>query len=383
MPDSAGPTVVTAISAGLGATCALVNDARVACWGENASGEVGDGTTVERLRPVTVPVAGAVVAVGVGGYPTSGAHACALLAGGGAQCWGAGDAGQLGVALDPSGPSTSPPIAVAGLAALDTAQGPIDGGVAMVASGAAFTCATRGGAVYCWGSNEIGQLGDDTNESRSTPAPVSGLTGVRALVAGRMHACAIGREGAVCWDSNNAGQLGVYGLGATGSARPQRVSGGSDAVALAAGDLHTCMLRANGRVMCWGNNGSFQLGTGDNNSRGTPGNVWALDPKVDADAGAVVSIAAGTRHTCALFANGAAKCWGANNSGQLGDGSNIDQASPVPVRALANGSDARALTLGARHSCALFVGTVKCWGEGARLGDGASTPSSDPVPVAF
>jgi alpha-tubulin suppressor-like RCC1 family protein len=154
----------------------------------------------------------------------------------------------------------------------------------------------------------------------------------------------------------------------------------SSLVSLAAGSFHTCVVNdaaSGGQVVCWGNNGSGQLGNGATTDALLPVKVSGVN-----GAGQAV-VTAGTSHTCALSQAGAVHCWGANGSGQLGDGTNTNSDVPVQVKGLIN-NVVKALFSGGNHNCAiLFNGTVQCWGDNSlgQLGIGA-LPASSNVPVA-
>lgn len=371
-----------AIAAAESTSCALSSGGAVACWGDNTAGAVGDGTTVERLRPVTTQALnGAAVAIAVGGTPTFGAHACALFASGDARCWGAGDAGQLGIA---DAATSALPVLVDALGALAGDAGRVGDGGAFVTAGGAFSCATVGGPVYCWGSNDSGQLGDGTNDPRSTPRPVSELAGVIGLTAGDAHACALTESNGIrCWGANTYGQLGSSSIGRESQSTPLKVDNSDGAIAMAAGGRHTCMIRPSGRVFCFGANGNGQLGNGTTNTnpfggKGIPEAVsWGGITEPTS-----IAVAAGAAHTCVIATGGAVYCWGDNSSGQLGDGTTTSHPSPVAVRSVP--ANATGLALGRDHSCAILVDrSVKCWGGARRLGDGTSNSSVDAVNVLF
>jgi alpha-tubulin suppressor-like RCC1 family protein len=186
----------------------------------------------------------------------------------------------------------------------------------VVVAGSRHTCAlTSGGAVKCWGYNATGQLGDGTRgTNRLTPVDVAGLaSGVVAIAAGDFHSCKLTSGGAVkCWGRNDDGRLGD-GTVRTMRLTPVDVVGlASGVVAIAAGALHTCALTSGGAVKCWGRNDDGRLGDGTvRTMRLAPVDVVGL-------ASGVAAISAGYSHTCALTSGGAAKCWGAYESGQLG-----------------------------------------------------------------
>ncbi|MDA3033791.1 MAG: hypothetical protein O3A28_02035, partial [Actinomycetota bacterium] len=164
------------ITAGRNHTCALLATGAVKCWGHNASGQLGDGTTTDRLTPT----AATGLASGVTAITTGRNHTCALLATGAVACWGYNPDGRLG---DGSTTDRHTPTAVTGL--------PSD--VTAITAGTEHTCALLGtGAVTCWGNNASGQLGDNTTTDRHTPTAVTGLpSDVTAITAGTEHTCAL------------------------------------------------------------------------------------------------------------------------------------------------------------------------------------------------
>lgn len=199
---------------------------------------------------------------------------------------------------------------------------------------------TSSGEVKCWGG---GPLGNGTPRSSSLPIEIPDLHGATALAGGDGHMCAITSSGGVkCWGANWQGQLGDGT--ADDSYTPVDVVGlGSGVIRIAGGDNHTCVLTGGGGVKCWGANDMGQLGDGTTTSSNTPVDVVGLSS-------GVVALGAGMWHTCAATSSGGVKCWGHI----------VDHPTPVDVAGL---SDVVDVTAGLFHSCALTSGgKVKCWG---------------------
>jgi alpha-tubulin suppressor-like RCC1 family protein len=248
-----------------------------------------------------------------------------------------------------------------------------------VGGGAVFSaCAPLlGGTVECWGDNDDGQLGNGTTTNSSTAVAVSGLNGVTALSVGNESACALLSGGTVeCWGDNSYGALGNGTT--TNSSTPVAVSGLSGVTALSVGDLSACALLSNGTVECWGYNGYGQLGNGTTTNSSTPVAVSGLSGAT------AISVGGGELSACALLSGGTVECWGANNAGQLGNGTTTSSLTPVAVSGL-NGATAISTGGGLGDACALLSGgTVECWGDNyyGELGNGTTTDSSTPVAVS-
>ena len=245
------------------------------------------------------------------------------------------------------------------------------------------------GTAKCWGNNEDGQLGNGSSTNSSTPVQVTGLVSdVLAISAGKEHTCAVLNGAAKCWGNNQEGRLGdntvttLTNLGIidpnnnNNRMMPVQVMGlVSDVTVISAGDSHTCAIH-NGAAKCWGNNEDGRLGdsttssivsggvTAADNNRKVPKQVMGLVSDVTA-------ISAGGIHTCAIH-NGAAKCWGKNNLGQLGNNSKTSSNVPVAVvqtpvdgmtAAVLLDSGVTAISAKTEHTCAVHEGVAKCWGE--------------------
>lgn len=258
------------------------------------------------------------------------------------------------------------------------AAGPVGaeppGPEASLAVGDDHTCVlVEEGRISCVGDGDSGQLGDSSNfEDRRKPHLVVGIENAIAVSAGEDHTCAVLTTGSVkCWGDNDRGQLGNGG-GADRSS-PVTVSNLTDAVAVAAGDNHTCAVRQNGTVVCWGQNSDGQLGNGNTNDTNVPVFVSNI--------GRAQAVSAGQFHTCVVTSDDFVSCWGGNRWGQLGDGTSTDRLRPVRVAQLQQVSTVAA---GYAHTCATEkTGSVKCWGsnEFGQLGIGGGTASLRPAVV--
>jgi hypothetical protein len=251
-----------------------------------------------------------------------------------------------------------------------------------VSAGAAHACALLLPGLLipdfetrCWGNNTFGQLGDTTTTGRTTPVTVSGLSNVNtSRSAGAFHTCAVAADGtASCWGDNTFGQLGDTTT--TDRSAPVTVSGMSTATVLrvASGSAHSCALRFDSTVSCWGLNGTGQLGDDTTTDRLTPVAVSGLMN--------ATQIATGDIHSCAVLTDTTARCWGFNGNGRLGDGTTTQRLTPVTVSGLTNVTQ---IAAGGGHTCArLSDGTAWCWGTNAsgELGDGTTTDRSTPVRV--
>ncbi|MBL8954393.1 MAG: hypothetical protein JNK82_26685 [Myxococcaceae bacterium] len=405
-------------SGGAGFTC-QVNangdgaNGRLKCWGLNASGQLGTGaTSAPRLTP-------GYAAIFPGGeWPltvdSGNAFSCSLTQRGRVLCWGNGTLGALGNGV--LGVQTAP-ASVTGL-----------GDVQQVATGGDHACAVLAdGAVKCWGHNVFGQLGDGSTTQRNTPVPVfieagKPLDGAVQVALGAYHGCALKADGTLrCWGYNGYGALGTGNTTNTVYASATPVLAGR-AVAVSAGWYHTAVLLDDGRVQTFGYNGFGELGDNTTTTRLSPvlttdsgcahavtvtgaalvsgcnqvatavcaadayccATSWdatCVSETASLGVGRAVALSAtGGHSTCAILGNGALTCWGANDLGQLGDGSSVNRATPfraTPAVGVSQVSTERA------HVCAARSGAPQlgCWGANAQgqVGDGTTTPRSTPV----
>ena len=454
------------IAAGHRYTCALIADGPLTCWGLNTTGQLGDGTTEDSplITFNSLPLGMVGIALGNG-------HTCGLSSNGNTivHCWGQNASGQLGQAatdapeLDPvavSVPQTVEVVAgldrTCALAATDvvfcwgensarqlgngsqtdvvvpTAVGGVGGGISArgVAAGFLHTCAWRAdGTIACWGFPRT--LGNGSTAGSTEPVPVSGATNTFAVVAGDEHTCGWRPTGLVtCWGSNFSKQVSpsissnVVLTPTGGILLPQAIGvaagfghsitiemrippgfpetfgwGGNDAlqlgtpdaglpgfftaltgldpIAIATGFKHTCAVRTGGSIGCWGSNEFGQLGS-NNTSTGSFSSAQNVQGINNA-----VAIATGDAHACALLVDGTVRCWGANRSRQLGDGTTQDRRTPVAVSGIGVG-EAVGIVAGGGYTCILGVrGDVRCWGDNSQgqLGDNSFIDRPQPVAV--
>jgi len=359
-------TTVAAGGAGRGShTCAVTTDGTIYCWGFNGNGQLGDGTRTNRAVPALVQAPAGVTfqAVSAGGQ-----HTCAVASTGDAYCWGRNEFGRLG---DGTAVDRTLPVRVAAPAGVTFTS---------VGTGAGFSCglAAAGGSVYCWGSKFAGELGDHSGVDQLSPVLVQAPGGVTfaALATGLDHSCGLATSGAVyCWGYNAFGQLGDN----TTVDKPTPVQAGAPAAVtfatVEAGYAHTCAVTSAGAAYCWGGNGNAQLG--DNTT------VDKLVPTAVQGGVVFAVVSGGGDHTCGVSTSGIGYCWGANGSGQIGDNTTLAKLAPAVTAGSLSLSVAAA---GLNHSCAVAAGasaSVYCWGanDHGELGDGTTVPRLVPTRV--
>lgn len=364
-PDPTSPSTFESTAAGYYHSCAVASDGVAFCWGYNRpSGQLGDGTTFNRILPVTVHGDLRFEQL-VGG----GSHTCGLTNDGEAYCWGDNEAGQLG---NGGTEGSSTPAEVAGGHHFQA-----------LTAGESHTCGlSESGEAYCWGLNAKGQLGNGSNTNAVEPVQVSGGHTFVALFAGYEHTCGItGDGGAYCWGKNASGQLGDN----TRTAKNTPVQVKTDVtfktsgpMIASAGQNHTCAISTDNRAYCWGDNWHNQ--SGQTVSR----NVF-LTPMVVPDVPAMDRIAAGGDHSCALTPGGEAWCWGDSKRGQLGN-ADVEEGEFTPPVQVSDAHDFKNLSLGWDHTCGVTTsGEVLCWGYNGhgQVGTGDRTNALVPHLVKF
>jgi alpha-tubulin suppressor-like RCC1 family protein len=376
--------------------CVLDTSGRVRCWGDNAKGQLGDGSFQARAAPTLVTGLPPLKQLSVGSY-----HTCGLTRRGRIWCWGDDTSGQLGLGAPsrwrtPRGARPTLRSARKGAAGTrhacavrlngdvwcwgelssasrmelgrpyrDTPRR-VDGvrDAVALASFTSTTCALKkDSTVWCWGDGTNHTLGRPPARYQGPrPRPVHALRGVTRISVGRDHACAVKRDRKVwCWG-------GLFHRRAA-NAGPQQVL--PEATALDSGGAHTCAIRPDQTVWCWGKNRWGALGDGSRKWLGQPVRVKRLR--------GARSVAAGFSHSCAVTSDGSVWCWGDNRQGQLGTVTPRLSTTPRRVPGLPK---ATAVYAGTNHSCAVTSGaTIWCWGRWAsarKLGQAPSPPTRVP-----
>ena len=293
-------------------TCGLTTTGAAFCWGDNATGQIGDGTKTVRLTPTAVGGGLAFKSIAVGS-----AHVCAVAVSGDAYCWGTSFNGAFGDGFH--GTRLTPTRTASGL----TFESVIAGGE--------FTCGlTKDGAAYCWGLNVTGQLGNgDVSVSFSdTPLRVASAVPFTSLAAGNQTVCGLAADGkAFCWGDGFFGEVGDGAAGTEGGQTrhdtPTAVAGGLTFQSVSSGFNTTCGVSTTAATYCWGSNfGAIGDGTEDQRAK----------PTAVTGGLSFQTVAAGSGFTCGVTTGNTLYCWGNNENGQLGDGTTARHTTPVEVR---------------------------------------------------
>jgi alpha-tubulin suppressor-like RCC1 family protein len=331
-------------------TLALKADGSLFGWGNNLHGQVGDGTNTNRLVPTMDGVVKTWAALASGEYHSAGIQATSIQTGGALWTWGYNIAGQIG---DGTFVDRTAPVKI----------GTVTTWVA-VAAGKSHTLALKkDGTVWAWGGNAHGQLGDGTTIDRPQPVQVGLLKDWTTIAAGDSHTLGRRADGSIwAWGANANGQLGI---GSAVDALVPTQIGTDKWLSVAAGSGHTLAIRSDGALFAWGAYASGQLGA---DSAGAD----ALSPvQVGSDTN-WARISAGGLHTLAVKSNGTLWAWGANAMGQLGNGDATLQLMAAPQQ-IGTATSWLAISAGLAHSLGLQAdGTLWSWGSNldGQLGNG-------------
>ncbi|WP_088315818.1 fibronectin type III domain-containing protein [Kineosporia sp. R_H_3] len=341
-------------------TCAVRTTGALYCWGYNGSGQLGDGTTSQRLSPVQAGSSTAWRSVS-GGFSTT----CGLRSDQAVWCSGDDGSAQLGMYYNNSAGSPTPLIAPA--TAFTAGATGYHGG-----------CGVRGdGTLWCWGYGFYGQVGDAATTTRYAPVQAGAASTWRSVSAGTYAVCAVRTDDSLwCWGSTTYAQTGVSGASGTITTPTAGPAGSWSSVSV--GETHTCGIKTDGTLWCWGDNLNGQVGDGTTTDRTTPVQVSATGATTWS------TVSAGYFSTCGVPATGAAAgklfCWGDNGSGRLGDGTTTQRNAPVQIGT----ATWSGVSVGRAHACGVrTTGTLWCWGLGSngQVGDGTSTNRSAPTQV--
>jgi alpha-tubulin suppressor-like RCC1 family protein len=388
-------------------TCGILSG-NVYCWGDNTYGQLGNNSNIDSLLPVKVyKETGVLWGKSVSAMFAAQDHNCAI-AQGEVYCWGRNNYGQLG---NNTTTNSNKPVKV---------LGPWTAGSVTAVGGTSYvSCAIASGKIYCWGYNGFGTVGvNTTTSSYKTPTLVSTAGGLSStyvatqLTSGSrsVNMCAIADSKAYCWGPNKAGQIGnnatipdstlyksptpVYTGGVLSGKKVIQIA--QDGYSEVSGTpappphAHVCAVAtdasgANGRVYCWGENSSGQLG---NNSTTDAKAPIAVTTSGVLSGKTIIDVAAGIQHSCALTSEGKVACWGNNSSGQIGDNTTTGRRVPTAVYeeagALLN-APVTAIGGGANRSCAIANQKSYCWGlnSDGQLGDGTTTNRLKPTESVF
>lgn len=379
------------ITVGYHYTCAIASDHKAYCWGQNQFGQLGSGHTDQyRTTPVAVSMSGELAGKTMRQIAGGGYHTCAIASDNNAYCWGYGGNGQLG---NGTGGQSRVPVPVLQGATVGSST-PGRAKARHITAGLYHSCIIGAdGRPYCWGHGGEGRLGNGSTNGSSVPVavllPSSVL--VRHIAAGMEHTCAAGLDGrAYCWGNGGAGQLGNSATGH--SLTPVAASlasslNGKRVQLVAAANGYSCGLTTDGMLHCWGDNAHGRLGNNTTSASSVAVAVTPTVPKEALSKRIVQEISQGQGgSTCAILFDGWAYCWGANNAGQLGNGTTTFAQQPTPVSrgVIPDGTTFRQVAIGGTHTCAIGSDEkVYCWGKNnfGQLGNGTTNDSATPVAV--
>jgi len=368
------------ISVGAEDACAIVGS-QLFCWGYNRLGQTGTGTdaVVSRPRVVRPPQPDAIwTDVAVGDF-----HTCAISDAFGNRslfCWGDNSSGQLGNGTTNDSSSPSPVLDANTMMPLKD--------ITAISAGGVGTCAVSDNKIACWGINDESELGDNSTSSSVFPVVLETPGDIAQIYGGNRSNCATTNAAALyCWGWNYFGQVGDGTTTTAVLPTPilrhvYRVSGsGRSTCALADwGPDRDHFLK------CWGDNREGELGDGTEAISAVP--VTVVNPSGSAPLLGVVDVSVGYQHSCALTSDSHAYCWGSNSFGVLGGGSSLDSQKPVAVRDPQNDgplTNVVSISAGTNETCAIQSGsTILCWGRNeGNLGDGTTIDRNLPVVISL
>jgi alpha-tubulin suppressor-like RCC1 family protein len=361
---SVEPIVLRQLAVGSYWTCGISPTNVAYCWGANSYGQLGDGSTSDRMKPV--PVASSLAFSSISAAAGDAGHTCAVTTAGAGYCWGRNNAGQLG---DGTTTASSIPVAVAGGLTFQS-----------ISAGYDHSCGvTTTGEAYCWGNNDHKALGIGLlPEQSSIPVRVNGGISFRNISAGYLHTCAVATDGTgYCWGSDlGSGAMGQGDRMVQLLVDPTPLMGGVSFQTISTATTHTCGISTTSIAYCWGDNTFGQLGAGS--SAGYKSGF----PLAVGGGMAFTVIQAGESHTCGVAAAGGAYCWGLATRGAVGAAAPVASTYSSPT-SVAGGDQLITVSAGYTHTCGATVQAVYCWGtnEHGQLGDESLSNHNQMVPV--
>jgi alpha-tubulin suppressor-like RCC1 family protein len=360
------------LSVGRAYTCAIKDDSTLWCWGDNSDGRLGINSEVDKPKPVQVGT-DTWLQINAGRI-----HTCGIKSNRTLWCWGVNDDGQLGLGITSTIPELIP------------LQVGTDTDWQHVSVGIYFTCGLKvDGTIHCWGWGSSGRLAQDSTDTtdKYTPTPIIAAQVWQSLSVGRDHACALADDNSMwCWGKDTHGETGQNDF-SFNLYLPTQVELDSDWKFLASGDSNTCGIKTDldinnaptNQLYCWGINQDDQLGNGGINS------LASLPGLVSGDSTNWRSVAAHSFHSCGVKHDNTLWCWGANDHGTIGNGYDNTTYSAEPDPVQIGDADWSTVGVGSDHTCGLKLdGTIWCWGENnqGQLGNGSAW-SGDPLQVRF
>ena len=378
----AGKTFID-ITSGVHHTCAISSDYKAYCWGYDFDGELGNSSGIVGNvdYPYAVDTSGAlagktILSIAAGAY-----HTCAIASDNQAYCWGSDSNGQIGNGATTGDQGSPVAVVTSGVLSGKT--------ITSLSSGGNHTCSIASdNLAYCWGVDVNGELGNGaTTGDQVNPVAVdtsgvlSGKT-VMSISAAYAHTCVVSSDyQTYCWGIDSVGQLG-NDTSLTSQASPAVVNiggalFGKTILSISAGTTHTCVIASDNQAYCWGTDTSGDLGNGA--TTGNQASPVAVDTSGVLSGKTILSISAGNTHTCVIASDNLAYCWGGDSYGQLGNGATTgNQASPVAVDTSGALSGKTILSISASdfHTCVIASDNLPyCWGNdgSGQLGNGATT----------